>query len=127
MKKRLIAMLLLMSMLLCWVPGEVFAEDTNSGTCGENLSWTLWDGTLTISGTGKMYDFKMQAFGVGELQPWVNSGNAIKKIIIEDGVTYIGSNAFSETTATSVQMADSVTEIGGSVFSGCIGLKSIML
>ncbi|MBQ7301205.1 MAG: hypothetical protein IJW77_15370, partial [Clostridia bacterium] len=29
----------------------------SSGTCGENLTWTLVDGVLTISGTGDMYDY----------------------------------------------------------------------
>ena len=30
-----------------------------SGTCGEDLTWTLDDeGTLTISGTGEMTDYK---------------------------------------------------------------------
>ncbi len=31
---------------------------TGSGTCGDNVSWTLDDeGTLTISGTGDMEDY----------------------------------------------------------------------
>ena len=34
--------------------GTMFAE---SGTCGENLTWDLTDGVLTISGTGAMNDY----------------------------------------------------------------------
>ena len=29
-----------------------------SGKCGDNLTWTLKDGTLTISGTGEMWDYE---------------------------------------------------------------------
>ena len=37
----------------------VFAETGNaSGTCGDNLTWTLTaDGTLTISGSGEMNSY----------------------------------------------------------------------
>ena len=55
------------------------AEITDSGTCGENLTWTLDDaGTLTISGTGAMsYSFA----------PWGYLRGIIKKVVIKDGVT----------------------------------------
>ena len=37
------------------VPVSAADEAVASGTCGENLMWTLDDeGTLTISGTGEM-------------------------------------------------------------------------
>ena len=47
-----------------------------SGKCGDNLTWSLTDGTLTISGTGKMYDFDYESV------PWAD-GNVkiqIKKV-----------------------------------------------
>ena len=31
------------------------ASTSTSGKCGDNVSWTLKDGVLTISGTGDMY------------------------------------------------------------------------
>ncbi|MCD7786133.1 MAG: hypothetical protein LUG87_00420, partial [Oscillospiraceae bacterium] len=33
------------------------AANTTSGTCGDNATWTLEDGILTISGTGDMADY----------------------------------------------------------------------
>ena len=54
-----------------------------SGTCGDNLTWTLDDNsTLTISGTGKMYDYSEA--------PWYTYSSSITTAIIEDGVTSIG-------------------------------------
>jgi hypothetical protein len=45
--------LLLTVLLLSAAMG--FAQ--TSGTCGENLTWTLSDGTLTVSGTGEMTNY----------------------------------------------------------------------
>lgn len=73
---------------------SVLAEDTNSGTCGDNLTWTFdGSGTLTISGTGPMYDYGFQPEGVDEWHPsppapWNELD--VKRIIIENGVTYLG-------------------------------------
>lgn len=41
------------TLLFCAIisTGSIFAE---GGTCGENLTWDLTAGTLTISGTGAM-------------------------------------------------------------------------
>ncbi len=61
-----------------------------SGKCGNNLTYTKTeDGTLTISGTGDMWDYE---YYPGEHAPWANAS----KIIIEEGVTSIGNYAFGE-------------------------------
>ena len=97
------------------------AQDSiiTSGECGDNLTWTLDDqGTLTISGTGAM-----ASRGDWMAYPW-----QINTVIIEDGVTSIGSNAFYYMQKiTSVTIPDSVTEIGNSAFAGCSSLASITL
>ena len=64
MKKRLLACLLTLVMLLALLPATALAADpTTSGPCGENLTWTLTQNkdsttyTLTISGSGDMADY----------------------------------------------------------------------
>ena len=93
-----------------------------SDKCGENLTWTLDDGTLTISGTGKMDNYSLY----DEKAPWYSSRELIRKVIIEEGVTTIGKYAlyFCE-SLTSVIIPNSVTTIGWSAFSGCTGFTSI--
>jgi hypothetical protein len=92
----------------------------SSGSCGDNLTWTLDDeGTLRIAGTGAMTDDTMQT-------QWEDA--VITRIVIEDGVTSIGKNAFSGcSTLTSVDMADSVTSMGTNAFYGCTSLSNVRL
>ena len=49
-----------------------------SGTCGDNLTWTLDDsGTLTISGTGDMWDWETNS------EPWYDYNADISSVIIK--------------------------------------------
>ena len=67
--------------LLCGL--SAFASDH---ICGDNLTWSVVDDVLTISGTGDMYDY-----GPDNQAPWPNR---LREIIIEPGVTSIGDCAF---------------------------------
>ena len=57
MKKRILSLLLVLCLAVGMFPAASAAEAA-SGTCGENLSWTLdSEGTLTISGEGPMDNY----------------------------------------------------------------------
>ena len=103
---------------------SLIANAAESGTCGENLTWTLDnDGTLTISGTGRMTEY---SYSVNP--PWVDYTEDIIKVVIEDGVTYIGKYAFNDFVAmTDIVIPDSVTSIGFSAFSNCAALTDISI
>lgn len=93
-----------------------------SGTCGDNLTWTLDDaGTLTISGTGEMNHFSNSS------PPWYGRRDDIVRVKIQDGVTSIGSCAFIACSMTSITIPDSVTRIGSYAFQSCSNLTSITL
>lgn len=104
-------------------------EDTDSviasGTCGkdgDNLTWTLDDqGTLTITGTGEMKDYSSGT------APWYDHASAIKKVTIEEGVTSVGTCAFSRLGITDVSLADSIVLIGYSAFYSVEELKTLIL
>lgn len=95
------------------------------GNCGKNVTWVLHnDGTLMISGRGEMDNFSSSQL------PWAKEKNKsfIKKVIIENGVTSIGDDAFSGCEAlTNVIIPDSITSIGKNVFSNCTSLTSISI
>ena len=95
-------------------------EIINSGTCGENLTWTFGgEGTLTISGTGAMDDYS------SDNQPWYSDIDNIKSVVIDNGVTSVGDYAFySCDSLVSVTIPDSVTSIGDCAFCACYSLTS---
>ena len=83
-----------------------------SGTCGENLTWSLdKQGTLTISGKGPMPDWDSDAAGKTVQPPWEPS--LVENVVIEDGVTSIGDEAFfTAWKLKKISISDSVTRIG---------------
>ena len=127
MKKTLVLLstLLLLTALLVGFSISASAEDViHSGTWG-NLSWVLNDttGELTISGSGVMTGlFHDSTSAWGSYKP------SIKTVIIEDGVTSIGGNAFSDCSSLkSITIPNSVTNIGNYAFSDCSSLKNITI
>ena len=91
-----------------------------SGSCGDNLTWTLDDnGLLTISGTGAMESYTGQ---------WNGCRGSIKYVWIKNGVTSIGAGAFKETNnLTIVEIPDSVTSISENAFNRCANLQELTL
>jgi hypothetical protein len=116
--------LLLAAVTVCFcMIGEAMAQTVDSGTTGD-CTWTLTgtsgNYTLTINGSGAMEDYTPVA-------AWYKYRTSIKTVIIEDGVTRIGNEAFSRCTAlTSVTIPESVTNIGNYAFFSC-GLTSVII
>lgn len=125
MKKRTLILILALLMICSLLPVSAAADAPKSGTCGENLTWTLDDtGVLTISGTGDMYNYGAPAGGAVIDAPWKAYADDVNSIVIENGVTSIGSSTFNCSNAKSVSIPDSVTSIGESAFYNC-GLTEI--
>ena len=128
------------------------AATVASGKCGDSTKWTLdAAGTLTISGSGKTWDFIDEDWNA--TAPWydVSLRLRIKKVVVEKGITYVGTWAFYDcsemtsvslpttletmgasvfqdcTSLTSVTIPDGVTFISGDFFRGCTSLKSVTL
>lgn len=123
-----------------------FATAATSGDFGENncLHWEVSTGvlsgkTLTISGTGAMPDFD---FPKGNLAPWWNYEalgmltsfgsfkleGELKKVVIKDGVTNVGSYAlFFLPAATQVTLPESVTSIGRYGIAMCSKLTGMSI
>ena len=86
--KRTVTLLALLAALCCFLTVTAGAEAAivDSGTCGENLTWTLdGEGTLRIAGEGAMGDYGA---------PWSRNRDSIKTVVIESGVTSIGIGTF---------------------------------
>ena len=97
------------------------AAATNS--CGEGVTWALADGTLTISGTGRMTNFTSDSPA-----PWADQADQITNVEVEGTVTSIGAVAFKGcTNLTTVNIADGVEYIEAGAFNGCTALTDITI
>lgn len=85
------------------------------------VNWELSKkGVLTISGYGDMPDYTKKA------APWSKDAGKIKKVIIEDGITHIGAEAFEYCeNLTEVVVASTVESFGDYAFYHCKNLKTI--
>ena len=96
----------------------------SDGTCGNgvNYSYDNTTHTLYIFGSGAMDDFAEGG------APWNSYKTNITSVVIEDGVTSIGNNAFAGCTSLpSITIPTSVTSIGGSAFNNCRTLTTVVL
>lgn len=114
-----------------------------SGYCGceeygfKNCRWSFDGSTLTISGSGSMYngisDYKVQEdpayeYIRGYEEFKYHYGSLVKHIVVDSGITCIGRNAFSGCVyLETVHLSDGITEIGIKSFDICSNLKSIRL
>ncbi|MBR5592617.1 MAG: leucine-rich repeat protein, partial [Bacteroidaceae bacterium] len=85
-----------------------------SGVCGDNATWSIDNGVLTISGSGAMFDY------MGDDTPWNDYRMTdIKAVVVEEGITHIGNSAFRGfEVAKSVSLPNTVISIGERAFSG---------
>lgn len=88
---------------------------------GDDLTWSLdSNGVLTISGTGTMYDFENFA------KPWENEKELIKELVIEDGVTTIGSFVFDGcANLKKVTIPSSIIAVSKSAFINCTNIAQV--
>ena len=130
--KKVISLFLSLAMLLSIVSVVDFSAyaSVEKGKCGENVTYSLdrETGTLTISGTGDMYDY------LGTGGSFSNSGSpfyrksVLKRIFIENGVTSIGSTMFEYcVNLTFFEIPNSVTSIGDYAFYGCTSLTGVTI
>ena len=143
MKKMISIILSVLMMVSAFCVATVSADTTNEKS-GDSLNckWSFNDknGTLTISGNGKMADYSYDVddpdgyddyddvFKVTPNTPWKNYATKIKTVVIENGVKNIGSLAFMNcANLATVKIANSVSSVGFLSFANCRKLTNISL
>lgn len=131
MKKRLLSMILALSMMLTILPVNAITALAANDSCGANLTYKLTKNTddpdtytLTIGGEGAMYNYGNTYITV----PWDAQKSRITSVVIEDGVTSIGDNTFEDCSALkSVSGMKGVTSLGKWAFYKCTSLESFAI
>ena len=132
MKRMHKAVSFLLAACLCGTPLPVGSRAAAASRCGDNLTWSIdGSGTLTVSGSGEMWDFLSPSLwepivpGLSQ-SPWHSEMTNIRQICIEEGVTGIGQFAFAECqNLTEVTLPATLRQIGRDAFEWCFGLESV--
>ena len=140
MKKRLLSMILALSMMLTILPVNAItafaANDGMSGNCGlnkgNNVTYVLTQNneddanptyTLTIKGSGNMENYNHNS---NYYAPWM--WKKVTQVKFEGSVTSIGSYAFLNCPSlTSITIPDSVVSIGAFAFCNCSNLENVVM
>lgn len=139
MKKRLLSMILALSMMLTILPVNAItalaADDGMSGNCGlnkgNNVTYVLTQNnkddanptyTLTIKGSGNMENYNHNS---SYYAPWM--WKTVTQVKFEGSVTSIGNYAFQSTSLTSITIPDSVVSIGEFAFCNCSYLENVVM
>ena len=123
--RRIMGMFLALSIVIGMVLSyDVFADDLVSGTCGDDIAWTINKTTrvLTLSGTGETYDY------FDASSPFYSYKDSITSIIVEPGITGLSGKVFSYLdTIIRVSLPDTLKTIGKQVFVNCTSLTDITI
>ncbi len=118
MKRRVLDVFLAVLLVLGFALGGICCAQDNS--CGNNAFWSFdgETGTLTITGTGPM--------STNQNTPWNDLKEEILSVVIEEGITTVGSSAFRGcTNLKTVSLPESLTAIEYGAFHSCTSLESI--
>ena len=117
----ILALILAAAVFLFWQVAD-FAASSKALTAEDGVLWDLKFGVLRIYCVGAMDDYDSEG------APWHAQAESITHVLISDGVTGIGANAFNLCTRlTSVRIPNTVTSIGDCAFSKCVSLTSIRI
>lgn len=154
--RKILSLALVLALCLSLVPAALAVDGPTSGYCGpegneSSVAWSVETNgktvevngtqqdayTLTISGSGPMQDFNHDVMGAGAwaaLVPWMDFQDNITDVVVSDGITKIGDEAFGSIwtmynmpNMSNVTIGNTVTELGICSFSFAKGLKSITL
>lgn len=142
--KKMISIILSVLMMVSVFGVVTASASTTNEKSGDSLDckWTFDDtnGTLTISGNGKMADYRYDVDDpdgyddyddvskVTPNTPWKNYATKIKAVVVENGVKNIGSLAFMNcTNLATAKIAGSVSSVGFLSFANCRKLTNISL
>lgn len=111
--KRFLTVLVLLTLLV--VALAMPANAATSGKCGDNATWDYMDGTLSITGTGAVYDYTG-----GSYTPWYSLRSQIDSVYVDEGITDLGDYNFDGlSAAVTILLPSTLKTIGNYTFRDC--------
>ena len=96
-----------------------FAQ-TFAGQCGENLYWKYAEHTLSVYGTGDMYNYETNNV------PWLLLRDTTINVVLERDISHIGDYAFSHfVKLNKIEIPYTVVSVGEAAFAECRKLFNV--
>lgn len=124
MKNKLFSFIL--ALVACVTTANAAVYNGSCGAEGDNVVWLLntETGVLTISGNGAMADYNYNTYDA----PWQPYKSYMTSVIINHGVTTIGTYAFQQCTSIkNVSIPNGVTVLGHGAFKNCSNLIHVTI
>ena len=91
-----------------------------AGQCGDSLYWKYDTATISITGSGAMYNY------TDSLMPWYLFRDSITAVEMVNTATSIGDNAFANCSKLSkLTIREGIESVGANAFLGCTQLTNI--
>ncbi|MCD7855770.1 MAG: leucine-rich repeat protein [Clostridiales bacterium] len=123
--KRILSLMLCVTLLLCSMAVTSVSAEETSGSCGDGVTWSFDSstGTLSIEGSGAMTDYA-NVLSI----PWKSYCPNIKSVSVGEGVTKIGSYSLTWCEqVTSITLPSTVKSIGRNGIAWNESLKTVTL
>ena len=126
-KVKKISIIFGLMLFLCLLPIQtIHAEErtvVSEYQAGSNITAVLYsDGVLELTGTGATNNWSSNK------APWAAERESISSIIVGEGITTLGNNAFQGCSAlTQVSLSEGLTGMGNYVFQSCTSLTEIKI
>ena len=101
--------------------GDIIIVDNTYKSCGDDADWFLTeDGTVHVLGSGAMTDFSAR-----ESQFYIRGQESATSLVVEEGITHIGSYSFTYSALQNITLPSTLTSIGNDAFSSCSSLTTV--
>ena len=121
------------ALLLAMMTAATAGAQDLTGSCGDNLTWTLTEngGTVTYHDL-PAYDLTITGSGELTSTPYLSQTDVVARqitsITIDQGVTSLCASAFRACeNVRSIILPDGLTSIGSSAFFGCKALRTMVI
>ncbi len=122
--KKGIALLLSVVMLAVMLPLGAITATAADGYCGDTITWSIEEDVLTLSGSGEMWHYDFRSNEV----PWDGYQTIITKVVVEEGITTLGTNAFCDfTELTAVELPTTLKALYMNAFACCTKLEEFTI
>lgn len=122
--KKIISLVIALTLVFTLCATGFTAQAAYYGNIGANITATLVDSVLTISGSGNTYSYGSE----NGSKPWGSARLSVKEIIVEEGITGLGDSLFYDCeNVEKITLPSTLNYVENRAFYDCRALNSVYI